>query len=84
MVVKLTNIIVFLKKKNPNKRMFIMFLFYTGVFLIKKKKSVGGGDLTDQSLCDRLVWTPAIDHFLLSIIRPGLNEEADALAAEQS
>lgn len=65
--------------------MFIMFLFYKGVFLIlKKKKSGGGGDLTDQSLCDRLVWTPAIDHFLLSIIRPGLNEEADALAAEQS
>lgn len=60
-----------------------MFLFYKGVFLIKKKKS-GGGDLTDQSLCDRLVWTPAIDHFLLSIIRPGLNEEVDALAAEQS
>lgn len=22
------------KKKNPNKRMFIMFLFYKGVFLI--------------------------------------------------
>lgn len=62
--------------------MFIMFLFYKGVFLIYKKKR--GGDLTDQSLCDRLVWTPAIDHFLLSIIRPGLNEEADALAAEQS
>lgn len=45
MVVKLTNIIVFFVfffLKNPNKRMFIMFLFYKGVFLILKKKSVGG------------------------------------------
>lgn len=62
--------------------MFIMFFFLQRSILNLKKKS--GGDLTDQSLCDRLVWTPAIDHFLLSIIRPGLNEEADALAAEQS
>lgn len=31
-----------------------MFLFYKGVFLILKKR----GDLTDQSLCDRLDWTP--------------------------